>query len=248
MRMLAAKRIETPVIIPMMARTHKATSSLMSGNRASGTFIITPTPIVIAMKYKTVQRTLSHFGMMRNSSEKRSASFLRRKRIMRMRSLHESPMLCPMLGPGVLISSSSFPCECARSLGTFCACPFLQQDRSCRDDSWNKPPQRNTYLPNNSGQPQFAAEPFECAPNQRRAGQTEQPGNSCDGPEQKAARIVRGQFFCTHSHAKLCARSEIFRQFDIHAAEGGDCLCRLRLQRGTRFTLREMCGEPRFVS
>src|SRR5215475_2303058 len=155
--MLEAKTIEAPVMIPMMARTHKATSSLMSGNRASGAFIITATPMAIAMTYKITQSTLSHFGMMRNSSEKRSASFLRRRRIMRMRSLHESPMLCPMLGPGVLISSSSFPYECARSLGSFLACPLLQQDRSCRDDSRHKPPQRNSHLPDDSGQTQLAA-------------------------------------------------------------------------------------------
>src|SRR5215813_10527866 len=173
MRMLAAKRIETPVIIPMMARTHKATSSLMSGNRASGTFIITPTPIVIAMMYKIVQRTLSHFGMMRNSSEKRNASFLRRRRIMRMRSLHESPMLCPMLGPGVLISASSFPRKCARSLGSFRASPLLQQDRSRRHDSRHEPPQRNSQLPHDFGQTQFATDPFESAPDERRAGKTQ---------------------------------------------------------------------------
>src|SRR5215470_17024545 len=173
-----AKTIEAPVMIPMMARTHKATSSLMSGNRASGTLIMTVTPITIAMTYKTVQRTLSHFGMMRNSSEKRNASFLRRRRIMRMRSLHESPILWPILGPGVLIFSSFFPCECARSLGTFRASPFLQQDGSRRHDSRHKPPQRNTYLPDDSGQTQFAAKPFESAPNERRAGKAEQPRNS----------------------------------------------------------------------
>src|SRR5262249_12687798 len=155
MRMQAAKTSEAAVMIPMMASTHKPASSLMSGNRASGTLIITETPMVIAMAYKITQRTLSHFGMMRNSSEKRRASFLRRRRIMRMRSLHESPMLCPMLGPGVLIFSSSFSRECARSLGSLRAGPLLQQDSSCRHDSRQEPPQSNTDLPDDSGQTQF---------------------------------------------------------------------------------------------
>src|SRR5215468_733691 len=170
MKIQAAKTIDTPVMIPMMASTDKPTSSLVSGNRASGTLTITATPIPSAIRYKTVQSTLSHFGMMRNSSEKRSASFLRRRRIMRMRSLHESPMLCPMLGPGVLIFSSSFPRKCARSLGSFRASPLLQQDRSRRHDSRHEPPQRNSQLPHDFGQTQFATDPFESAPDERRAG------------------------------------------------------------------------------
>src|SRR5262249_41736128 len=155
-----AKTIDTPVIIPTIASTDKPTSFLVSGNRASGTLTMTLTPMPRAMRYKTVHRTFSDFGMMRNPSENASASLLRRSRIMSMRSVHESPMLCPMLGPGVLISSSSFPCESARSPGSFRASPLLQQDRSCRHDSRYKPPQRHTYLPDDSGQTQFAAEPF----------------------------------------------------------------------------------------
>src|SRR5262249_9251611 len=173
MKIQAAKTIDTLVMILMMASTDKPTSSLVLGNRASGTLTITATPIPSAIRYKTVQSTLSHFGMMRNSSEKRSASFLRRRRIMRMRSLHESPMLCPMLGPGVLIFSSSFPRKCARSLGSFRASPLLQQDRSRRHDSRHEPPQRNSQLPHDFGQTQFATDPFESAPDERRAGKTQ---------------------------------------------------------------------------
>src|SRR5579859_2960612 len=247
MKTQVAKTRETPVMTPMMASTDRAVSSLTSGNRASGALIMTVTPIVSAMRYKTVQRTLSHFGMIRNSSEKRYASFLRRRRIMRMRSLHESPMLCPILGPGVLISSSSFPCKCARSLGNFRSRPLLQQNSARCYDTRHKPPKHNARLPDNFGQTQFAAKPFESAPDKRCARQTEHPGNPGDGPEQQAARIVCGQLFRAHAYAKLRAGGKIFWQLDAHAAKSGDCLRSLRLQGRAGFTFGEVREEPCLV-
>src|SRR5256885_4630396 len=163
-----------------------------------------------------------------------------------MRSLHESPMLCPILGPGVFISSSSFPCGCARSLDAFSATPLLQQDCSRRNDSRHEPPQRNTHLPYDSGQTQFVAEPFESAPDKRRACQAKQPGDTGNRPKQQAPRIVSGHFFCAHPHAELRACSKIVWKLDVHAAESGEGSCSLRLHRGAGFTFGEMRGEPSF--
>src|SRR5579859_1508566 len=244
MKILAEIRIDMAVTMPKMARTDTSTSSRRPAGLASGTRTMTVTPMPIAMKYKRRQRTFSHFGTMRNSSEKRNASFLRRNRIMRRRSFQESPKLCPMLGPVVLILSPSKPLGADQSLGNIGAGPLLQQDRARRHDARHKPPKHHARLPDNLGQSQFAASPRKAAPNQRRTGKTEQPGNSGNGPEHEAPGVVCRKFVGAQAHTQLGARRQIRRKLDIQAAKRVQSVLGLNLRGGAGFTFGEMRREP----
>src|SRR5579871_2998354 len=106
--MYAERKIEQAVMTPAIANVANVVSFCTSGKRASGTLITTDTPIDSAIKYKTRQVTLSHAGMMRNSAEKRVASFFRRRRIIRMRSFQASPIPCDGVCPSVLIAALLF--------------------------------------------------------------------------------------------------------------------------------------------
>jgi len=197
------------------------------------------------MSIQKQANNLQHLGTMRNSSEKRNASFLRRSRIMRGVHSTNRQNFVQYLVPVCSLLLSSTPLGLVRSLGNICAGPLLQQDRSRCHHSRYKPPQRNTRLPDDFGcKPSSVPAHSNPAPNEGCTCKTQQPGNSGDRPEQDAPPDCARANLPRASAPRNCVpRRKISRKLNVHAAERVKRLRSLRLHRGTQFACGKMRGR-----
>src|SRR5579885_150665 len=250
-RKRAATGTATPVITPARASEAITGWPLKSVGHNSPLFAaperFTSNPTICATIKSESSSQTSHFGTMRSSSQKRGRSFFLRKRISRMRSFHEPEMPCPVVLINVPRRNSLGPSLGQDSLELLRAAAPFENDRSGGNQRGHGPPQNDAQFPHGFGKAGLPAHPLESAPNPRRGGDSEGPGDRSDGPQECSAGGAFAELLRAQAHAELRAVHEAARHFGGHAAERRERLFHFASEGRAAFAFREMRREPEFL-
>src|SRR6266436_4880000 len=163
--------------------------------------------MICAIRKSTTTGQISQRGTSLNSFQKRSFSFLRRKRISRILSLKEFFMPCGSSIIDFLIHELDCP---ARLILLPLPVHFAAASRVFhqQNDRYNRrrqrPPKSKAKLPDDVRHTDAVAGPFEPAPDVGRRGRAKGPGNSASDPDHAPAWLA-AQLLRAHAHAELRA-------------------------------------------
>ncbi|PYU61376.1 MAG: hypothetical protein DMG56_13640 [Acidobacteria bacterium] len=85
---------------------------------------------------------------------------------------------------------------------------------------------------------------MEQAPDIRRAGHAEDPGNGAGQPQRAALGLTLAQFLGAQAHPELCAAGEPAGEWNCRCAHQAQRLICLACQIGTGRALLQMRGKP----